>query len=663
MKGLSGSASPYLREAARQPVNWLPYGGPAFDLAAQQNKPVFLSSGAAWCHWCHVQAKESFKDPEVAAFLNENFICVKVDMDERPDVDRRYQEAVHAMGLAGGWPLSIFLTPEGRPFFGGTYFPPKDSGGRPGFMKVLMQVSEFYKLNGDKAKEHGAKVMEFIRPEPLNAPLPGPEFLDHALGAVLAGYDAEEGGFGDHPKFPAPGALLFLAGRVFLSDSNEMAGLALKKTLSAMAAGGIHDQLGGGFHRYSTDRQWIIPHFEKLAEMNAWLLRNYCEGFAIFGDENFARAARGIIDYAGRSLTDPAGGFYSSQDADTAPGEEGLYYSWSAEEMKEALGGPEAELAAARFIHPGGEIHGQPGRYVLFEAHSLDSIAEKTGIGKDKLEELFAQIKRKLFVKREERKPPFVDTTIYSSVNGAFISAYLFAWRVLGGPEIKEFALKSLERVLSLNMKNKELMRTGQVEGQLDDYAHMTGALLDAYECTGKKDYLEVALSLAGALVNNFWDGSSGGFFDTRREIAGLRLKRFEDVPGPSANTMAAWHLLRLHLFGPERPGAGKRIDWLEYAQKCLEAFTEGAKKLGMHAGSYFSALDGFYNRLSVLVEDAPDGGLARAALNTYRPYLAIGHGEGDRKPRAVPCIRNRCLAPVTDPGKLAELIRNFRYS
>ncbi len=657
--GLSASASPYLRKAARQPVNWLPYGEGAFEIAARENKPVFLSSGAAWCHWCHVQASESFKDPEVAGFMNENFVCIKVDMDERPDVDRRYQEALHAMGLAGGWPLSIFLTPEGKPFYGGTYFPPRDSGGIPGFMKVLKQVAEFYKQNKDKANEHGAKVMEFIRPEPLNAPLPGPEFLGHALGAVLAGYDAEEGGFGDHPKFPAPGAMLFLAGRAFAGY--EMAGTALKKTLSAMASGGIHDQLGGGFHRYSTDRYWIIPHFEKLAEMNAWFLRSYCEGFAIFGEETFAEAARGICAYASRSLADPAGGFYSSQDADSAPGEEGLYYSWSIDELKTALAGQELELAVKIFIHPNGEVPGQPGRYVLFQAKSLDALAGETGIEKPELKKTILQIQKKLLSEREKRQAPFVDTTIYSSVNGAFISAYLFAWRVLGGQQLKDFALKSLDRVLGLHFKDgRRLMRTEGVEGQLDDYVHMMGAMLDAFECTGKKEYLEGAESFARELVDNFWDSSSYGFFDTRQEIAGLRLKRFEDVPGPSANPMAAWHLIRMHLIA-EGSGSAKKTGWLECGQKCIEAFTEGARKLGMHAGSYFAALDGFYNYLSVHIDDAPGGRLARAALNTYRPYLVTGYGAG--RGQAVACIKNRCMEPLSDPDKLTELIRNFRNS
>ncbi len=649
MKKLSEEQSPYLRKAAAQKVKWLPYSEEAFRRAREEGKPVFLSSGAGWCHWCHVQAKECFEDEETAALLNENYICVKIDRDLRPDVDRRYQEALAAMGQGGGWPLSIFLTHEGKPFYGGTYFPPEDAAGRPGFKRVLAEVAKFYSENMEKAHEYGGRIIEHLKPRPLEKTRISRSSLDDAAGEVLGDFDPQNGGFGKYPKFPMPGAMSFLAGRSF-RGGNQAAGEAVEKTLAAMAKGGIHDQLGGGFHRYSTDAAWTIPHFEKLAEDNAWLLMNYVEGFHLFGGPVFRKTALGIIDFARAVLSNPDGGFYASQDADVTAGQEGGYFTWSREDFESALEGEELKVASMHFLHERGAMPHDEKRHVLFIAMEPAEISEKTGIGLERVNSLIESARLKLLAARSRRQEPFVDKTLYSSLNGLFISAYLAAWRAFEDRYMKEFALLSLERILRENFRGGVLYRSADVPGMLDDYTHITGALLDAYENTGEPEFLDKAEGLALALEKDFGDSQSGGFFDSREEVVGLRFKNIEDIPHPSANALLIWHFVRL----AEMTG---REDYVRRAEESLEVFAERAKGLGVHAGAYYFALDGFYNYMSLRVEGGFNGALAETARMTFRPHKVIFYGARGGKGTVTPCMKDRCLEAEADAGSLGKVI------
>ncbi len=664
MKKLADEKSPYLRKAARQKINWMPYCEEAFTKAKQEGKAVFLSSGAGWCHWCHVQAEESFEDPEVAEMLNRDFVCIKLDRDLRPDIDRRYQEALAAMGHGGGWPLSIFLTPEGKPFYGGTYFPPADSMDRPAFKKVLAEVAQFYSQNREKAHEYSERVMEHLRHGLLSSlEQPAAEGGEEKINAscledaemdMLKEFDPQNGGFGKYPKFPMPGAIRFLSGRYFMEKSPSL-GDAVRRTLMSMATGGVYDQLGGGFHRYSTDASWIIPHFEKMAEDNAWLLVNYVEGFYLFGEPLFKKTALGIIDFAKSVLSDPQGGFYSSQDADITPKDEGGYFTWTEEDFKSALEGDELAVASLHFLHENGAMpHDGKKKYVLFIAMEAGDVARKTGLDAERVSELIESAKGKLLASRSGRETPFVDTTLYSSVNGLFISAYLSAWRLLGDAYLKDFALLSLDRILKENLRDGVLYRSGDVPGVLDDYAHMTGALLDAYETTGQAEFLEKAEGLALALQKDFsLDGQAGGFFDSRQEVVGLRFKNVEDIPHPSANAQLIWHFIRLSAI------TGKD-GYMKAAKDSLMAFADRAKGLGIHAGSYFCALDGFYNYMVLNVEaDAEKSPLASAARNTYRPNKIISYGVDASKGRVTPCMPGRCLEAAADASALEKMVSN----
>jgi len=400
MNRLAQERSAYLRHAANQKIDWQPWSQEAFDRAARENKPVFLSSGAIWCHWCHVMAKESFEDDGVAAILNEHFVAVKLDRDERPDIDRRYQQAVAAMGQGGGWPLSVFLTPEKKPFFGGTYFPPVERFGIPAFGTVLLAISRYYREKREEIEEQGGMFLDAIRRERRpSGPLSG-ALVDEAAGQMLAAFDRTNGGFGSAPKFAMPGAIEFLLGRYFFTGDEGLA-LMLGKTLSAMAQGGFHDQIGGGFHRYSTDGAWAVPHFEKMAEDNAWLLRNYCDAYRLFGDPDLKDTARGIISFVDSELSDPQGGFYASMDADVTPDDEGGYFTWTDEDLKRTLGTEEYRVLSMHLFNPGNVVHHAPRKVVLSVRETVDDIARKTGLDAVTTGEIIARGKQKLLAVRE----------------------------------------------------------------------------------------------------------------------------------------------------------------------------------------------------------------------------------------------------------------------
>jgi uncharacterized protein YyaL (SSP411 family) len=651
MNHLANERSPYLRHAANQPVDWRPWSDEAFDLARQEDKPVFLSTGAVWCHWCHVMAKESFQDEEVARLMNDLFVCVKLDRDERPDIDRRFQQAVAGMGSGSGWPLSVFLTPDRKPFFGGTYFPPEDRHGRPGFKSVLRSVSGFYQSQRGEVEEYAGRLLEALKPDRVQPGELRKQALTDAVATVLTQYDPQHGGFGASPKFPMPGALEFLIHRHPLMQDGLFVELAIRKTLESMARGGFHDQLGGGFHRYSVDEAWTVPHFEKMADDNAWLLRNYVDAFALFGDERFKEAAQGITRFSREVLSDPVGGFFASQDADVTPDDEGGYFTWTDDEFRAVLTTEEYAVLSRHLLDPRGAMHHDPSRQVLFAAREAREIAPELAMPAGAVERIIARGKEKLLNARNARPAPFIDRTLYTSLNGMFITSCLRAHRVLHDPWLREFSLTSLDRILQEHYNGAQLLHTAGIPGLLDDHVHLVEALIEAYEATGDARHLSQAQELMELTLATFED-SEGGFFDTGQEVLGTRLKRIDDIPHPSANSTAVMLLLKLHrLTGEDR--------YQETAARALSLFAPAAAEIGIHAGAYYGGLDAWFHLLTLNVEASPESVLARAARAFAGTYTVIRY-DGDQG-RVIPCVGTLCGEPITDPAALAKIVSKLQ--
>ncbi len=580
MNRLSNEQSPYLRRAAHQKVDWHPWSEEAFERARREDKPIFLSSGAAWCHWCHVMARESFEDEETARLMNELFVNVKLDRDERPDIDRRYQQAVAAMGGGSGWPLSVFLTPDKEAFYGGTYFPPEDLQGRPGFRRVLASVSAYYRSRRDDVRSVAARVAETFTSEPLAPGALTESLVSEAEQAMLGAFDPGNGGFGAAPKFPMPGAVEFLLRRA-ARGGNESVGPAVRGTLEAMARGGFHDQLGGGFHRYSTDEAWIVPHFEKMADDNAGLLNNYVDGYAVFGSERFREVARGILSFLKEVLFDPAGGFYASQDADVTPDDEGGYFTWTDEDFRQVLDAEEYEVLSLHLLHDRAAMRHDPRKKVLFQSRSPEDIAEKLDKSVDDVQRVILRGKGKLLEARRKRHMPLIDRTLSTSLNGMLIASCLHAGAVLGDDEARAMGLRSLDRILRERLVGGQLYHSLNVPGLLDDYVNLIDGLIFAYEVTGGSSYLDQADELMASCVRTFYDQGEGGFFDTAQAVLGMRMKRIEDIPHPSPNALAVTLLLKLSL-------AKGNTEYRHAAEETLKIFSGPARELGVHAGEYF---------------------------------------------------------------------------
>lgn len=649
MNKLANQKSAYLQHAAHQKINWYPWADEAFEKAKQEDKPVFLSSGAIWCHWCHVMAKESFEDPEVAQILNDNFIAIKLDRDEMPDIDRRYQQVVAATGFGGGWPLSVFLTSDKKPFYGGTYFPPNEGFGRPAFKAILMAIAQLYRTQRDQVTESSEQLLDMLKHKPLGAGDIRESLIEEGTNIIMKSADTTYGGFGSAPKFPMSGAIEFLLARYFFTR-DETLGAALRKTLTSMAKGGFHDQLAGGFHRYSTDQAWIIPHFEKMADDNAWLLRNYVDAYSLFGDPYFKEIAGGIISFTRKELSHQDGGFYASQDADVTPDDEGGYFTWTDDEFKSLLTKEEYSVLAPYFLHEKAMMHHDSSKRVLYIEKSLEDVAKMTGMDADTVNRILEQGKKKLLSARETRTKPFVDTAMYSSLNGMYISSFLKAYRVVGKEEVKDFALKSLERILSINTDDSNVFHTPGIKGLLDDHIHLIDALVSAYEATGNAAYLEKADQFMTRSIELFWDDDEGGFFDTDQEVLGTRLKGIEDIPQPSANSLAIILLIKLS-FIQDKSG------YRTLAEKALKVFSSWAQTTGVHGGYYFSALDAYYNGLELTVSTSAGAELAETARSTFRPYTTIAYRE--EQGYVSPCVGNICYEPIKEPDALRKFLLN----
>jgi uncharacterized protein YyaL (SSP411 family) len=626
---LATAASAYLQSASHQPIDWYPWGPEAFAAAARQERPVLLDIGAVWCHWCHVMDGESYEDPALAEFLNASFVCIKVDRDERPDVDARYQRAVQALTRQGGWPLTAFLTPQGEVFYGGTYFPPEGKYGRPSFRTVLESVLTAWRERRDQVGAQAAAIRRLVEEDldEARAGEVGEAAIEQAVAQMSAAFDQVHGGFGSQPKFPHPSALALLLQR-WADALDDTVRTMILRTLDGMASGGIHDQLGGGFHRYSVDAQWIVPHFEKMSYDNSELLRIYADAAAAFGREEYRHVARGIVRWVREVLADPDGGYGASQDADVGLEDDGDYFTWSLAEATAVLAPDELEVTAARFdIGTAGEMHHDPGRNVLYLAATIPAIALRTSRSEDAVRALLESAMTRLIEARGRRTAPFVDRTRYAAWNAMLASALLHASPIIEEPWAAHHALLSLERLRGSGDGDTVPHTPDGAPGFLDDQVQAAAAAIDAFEHTGKDQWLR----WAGALLERVWadylDPVAGGLYDTPRERSGegllpARSKPVQDSPTPAPNGVAALAAFRLaaHLDSAE---------WRARGEALVHAFGGSAPTLGLHAATYLLAVDRMLHPAShVVIVGAPGDAEAdrmhRRALATFLPRRTV---------------------------------------
>jgi hypothetical protein len=698
---LARASSAYLRSAMHQPIEWHEWGEEAFAAAQRENKPILLDIGAVWCHWCHVMDRESYESTDVATIINREFIAIKVDRDERPDVDSRYQLAISAIAGTGGWPLTVFLTPDGRPFYGGTYFPPIDQWGRPSFKKILLAISDAYRDRRDEVLKSADEAMNVLaNAETFDRHRRdfSPRLVGVMVQSALPLFDEKHGGFGSAPKFPHPAALDLLMDW-YARTNEERVATVVTTTLTKMARGGVYDQLAGGFHRYSVDEHWTVPHFEKMAYDNSELLKNYVHGYQVFGFDFYAHVARDIIRWMDEWLSDrERGGFYASQDADINLDDDGDYFTWTREEAKAVLSNEEFEAAALHYdIEATGEMHHNPAKNVLWIRALPEEVASRQGLDAGQALDLLASAKTKLYAARLLRPTPFVDKTVYVGWNAMCISAYLQAAQVLGLDEARKFALRSLDRILAEAWDEKRglshviayadptaAMRA--VAGLLDDYAFTALACLDAYEVTGAISYFHFAQRIAEEMIRRFEDPEAGGFFDTEASLEeklqlgalSARRKPFQDSPTPAGNPSAATALLRLHAYTNE-------AKYREKAEKAISLFGGAAEQFGIYAGTYGIAatwLSRPHTQVVVVGEDERAAALLKAAIAPLAVNKSVVHltdseavaqnlpavlaetvpnlpALKEKKSVAIVCTNFACRPPVEDADRLSEMIRD----
>jgi len=707
LNSLSKASSAYLRSAMHQPIRWNQWGEEAFATAQRENKPILLDIGAVWCHWCHVMDRESYDDPEVAKIVNEHFVAVKVDRDERPDIDSRYQVAVSAVSGQGGWPLTAFLTPDGKPFYGGTYYPPEDSYGRPSFKRVLLSIADAYhQKNGDVIDQ--AKMVEsaISQAESFSGSSGefSPKVIEGIMESALKMFDPQNGGFGNAPKFPHPAVLDLVIDQYARSGDDKLRAIFVP-TLEKMARGGVYDQLAGGFHRYSVDERWIVPHFEKMCYDNSELLKNYIHAYQVTGSEFFAAVARDIVRWMDEWLSDrERGGFYASQDADYSMDDDGDYFTWTRAEMQAVLTEAEAAVAGLHYdVNEIGEMHHNPEKNVLYVRAPVEEVSKRMGLTAEHTQSLLQSAKEKMYAARRQRPTPYIDKTMYAGWNALCISAYLEAARVLKLDSARQFALRSLDRILAGAWQPEAGLRHvvayseqacsdpaysdpaeewRAVPGMLDDYAFTAVACLDAYEATADLSYFTFARRVADKMLDRMFDPVSGGFFDTASPadgekpmgVLGARRKPFQDSPTPAGNSVAAIALLRLHTYtGQQR--------YRENAEQTLELLAGLAGKFGIFAATYGIAAVHFsqpHTRTVIVGDDEVSQQLYAIAASFFGldnsilklpaneavaqnlpPSLAetIPHLTGVTKGKsaAVLCYGVSCQPPIFDPEQLRQ--------
>src|SRR5438309_2365455 len=700
---LADEKSPYLLQHAHNPVDWYPWGEEAFEKARRENKPIFLSIGYSTCHWCHVMAHESFENEEIAAQMNRDFVNIKVDREERPDVDRVYMTFVQATTGGGGWPMSVWLTPDLKPFVGGTYFPPEDRYGQPAFKKVLERIAAAWKQDHEKIAEQGSKIVDALResqsaqPEAAKVDI---GVFEKAYQQLDRSFDPREGGFRTAPKFPRPVSLNFLTRFYARDPKSENGKHALEMdlvTLRKMAAGGMHDHLGGGFHRYSVDRYWHVPHFEKMLYDQAQLASAYLDALQITQDRQYADVARDILDYVARDMTSKDGGFFSAEDADSLFEQgkpehgEGAFYVWTEKQIDAALGddstqfkfhyGVQAHGNAPEGSDPQGEFHG---KNILIERHPVAETAKQFKKTEDEVRQSLGRGREKLLSLRNKRPRPHLDDKIITAWNGLMISAYARAAQVLDEPRYLESATRAVRflRTSLYDEKSKLLFRNyregrSQIEGFADDYAFGIQGLLDLYEASFDVEWLKFAVQLQETQDRLFFDDKIGGYFSTSGKDASvvLRMKDDNDSAEPAASSVAALNLLRLAQIRDKK-------QWEEHAEKTVNAFQPTLSRFPSAMPQMLVALDFSSSKPRQIViagkKDAPE---TRALLTEVHRHflpktiLLLADGaEGqkylgekleaiqamsmiDGKSAAYVCENFTCKAPVTDSNQLAALL------
>ena len=673
---LQQETSPYLLQHAHNPVDWYPWGEEALARARAENKPILLSIGYSACHWCHVMERESFENEEIAALMNENFVNIKVDREERPDLDQIYMNSVQLMLGHGGWPLTVFLTPDLVPFYGGTYFPPEDRFRLPGFPRVLSGVADAYRSQPDEIAQTTTSFLNELRRmsvahesnEPINE-----QMLDAAASALGRNYDPKHGGFGGAPKFPASMSLEFLLRIHQRTDDAAMLRM-VTETCRHMAEGGLYDQLGGGFHRYSTDAQWLVPHFEKMLYDNAQLSRLYLHAYQVTGEEFFRRVAEETLDYVAREMTDAGGAFYSTQDADSE-GVEGKFFVWTIEEINELLGEDDGRMVAAYY---GATAEGNfEEKNILHVPRPAQTVAAELHVPFERLLEVVERSKPLLFAAREERIKPGRDEKAIAAWNGMMLTSFVEASTALERDDYRRIAERNAEFMLTTLRREGTLQhvyKDGRAKhhGYLDDYACVASGLLSLYEATGALRWLRECVSLTEQMCEEFWDETDGGFFYTsaRGEQLIVRNKDFMDNATPAGNSVAAELLLRLALLTENQ----------NYQRKATTLFRLLRDQIVRYPSAFgylLGALD-FYlstpKEIVVVGEVGADDSLAllREVWKRYLPNKVVAQSaEHDAEAAGVvPLLGNRpalggratayvcenysCLQPVTTPGELA---------
>jgi uncharacterized protein YyaL (SSP411 family) len=673
---LQDETSPYLLQHADNPVDWRPWGEEALRAAQETDKPIFLSVGYAACHWCHVMAHESFEDPQIAEIMNESFVNIKVDREERPDIDTIYMDAVVAMNGQGGWPLSVFLTPQAEPFYGGTYFPPAPRYNMPSFREVLLHVARLWQKNREQIEQTGAQLREHVAShfsfraaaEALN-----PESFERASGILFKTYDWTNGGWGGAPKFPQASVIEFLL-RKHHRDGD---GLALEMAVHAldhMARGGIFDQLAGGFHRYSVDAQWRVPHFEKMLYDNALLVQAYLHAWLVCGKPLFRTVVEMTLDFLHREMRHAEGGFYASLDADSE-GVEGKYYLWSEAEIGAVLKGEENALFPAAYgVSEEGNFEG---KNVLHRAETLEDISKRSGMFSEDVSRILDSAREKLLRIRAGRIPPAADDKVVTAWNGLLLTSYAEAARALSRPDYLETARSLADFLVGSMLEEGKLMRTwrgglARHGAYLEDHAAFAEGLLSLYQADFDPRWYRAAVVQAGEILANFAD-SAGGFFDTRQDHETLiaRPKSLQDSPIPSGSTMAVSLLLKLASFSGENR-------YRDAAETALLAMQDAAQRYPASFSGWLSNLDyAIGPQMQIAVVGATSAERFRELTGVldrlFLPKLVIAGGEAAEKdsprllegrtmlddlPTAYVCQQFTCKRPTASPDELGELIQ-----
>jgi len=672
---LINETSPYLLQHAHNPVDWYPWGDEAFEIARRENKPVLLSIGYSACHWCHVMAHESFEDERIAKLMNENFVNIKVDREERPDLDQIYMNAVQMMTHHGGWPMTVFLTPDAVPFYGGTYFPPQDRYNMPGFPRVLIGVAEAFRGKPEEIRENSVSLINELRrlgesggsDQPIET-----ELLDAAYVGTVRSYDSINGGFGGAPKFPPAMTLEFLL-RTHVRTGNREALEMVKYTCDKMANGGMYDQLAGGFHRYSTDARWLVPHFEKMLYDNALLSRLYLHYFQVSGEQQARETIEGILDYVLREMTHPEGGFFSTQDADSE-GHEGKFFVWDIKEIQQTLGEKDAAIFSSYYnVTEAGNFEG---KNIPNVTRSKEDVAKSVGISKAELETSLQESRRKLFELRETRIKPDRDEKILTAWNGLMLASFAEAGVILNRPDYTEAARRNAEFVLSNLRENGRLLRTwkdgrAKFNAYLEDYAFLSEGLLTLFETTGELRWLKESLALTELMIEEFWDEESGGFFFTGKSHESLivRSKDYFDNATPSGNSVAAIVLLRL-------AALTGRDNYRNLATAVLREMGDQVRRYPSGFGYALSAVDFLLStpkEVAIVGKDLAD--IRPLLAETWRRYIpnkvvAPGISDDREAVQTTPLLANRpllntlptayvcehfaCKQPVTDVTELS---------